>query len=413
MKLRLSAIRSVVIGLILLALGGGVGYYLGNREWQLTTREGLPQLVVNANAPAEYEEVDFSLFWEVWNKLDSEYLDNDKLMADEMVYGAIEGMVGALGDPYTVFLPPEDQQRTEEDLSGAFEGVGIQLGYVEKQLAVMAPLSGMPAEAAGVEAGDLILHISDTGKGVDVDTNGMSLPEAVSIIRGEHGQPVTLTLYRPDSGQQPFEVTIERDTIVVPSVELEFVEDDDGTGQIAHLSLLRFGGRTDDEWNDAVSQIIAAGDVDGVVLDLRNNPGGYLNGAIFIASEFVEDGVIVQQQGKRNTETYSVNRRGRLTNMPVTVLVNRGSASASEIVAGALRDRIGAKLVGTRTFGKGTVQNAEDLREDTGLHITVARWLLPSGDWIHESGIEPDIEATNSAETADVDEMLEAALETL
>ena len=412
MHIKLRHVRNFVFALILLVIGGGIGYYFGNKEWEIHKADAVSKVVVNAQQPEDYEEVDFSLFWDVWRKLETDYLDRDKVDPEEMVYGAIEGMVSSLGDPYTVFLPPVDQQRTEEDLSGAFEGVGIQLGYIEQQLAVIAPLKGMPASLAGVQAGDLILNIRDDSKDLDIDTGGMSLPEAVNHIRGEHGVPVVLTLYRPEDGGQPFEVTIERDTIVIPSVELEFVENSSGQ-KIAHLSLLRFGGRTESEWDDAVEEILNETDVQGLVLDLRNNPGGYLDGAVFIAGEFIDSGVVVKQQGKHRTETYSVNRRGRLLDMPLSVLVNRGSASASEIVAGALRDRVNSPIVGSRTFGKGTVQNAEDLRDGTGIHITVARWLLPEGDWIHESGIEPDIEASDSAETVDIDEMLESAVEAI
>ncbi len=414
-KIRLKTIRTTVIGLTLVVIGAGFGYYFGKGELMVEKKNGLPKLVVNASVPSEYQEVDFSLFWEVWRMLDQEYLDQEKIDPENMVYGAIEGMVSALGDPYTVFLPPAEQQRTNEDLSGAFEGVGIQLGYRDEQLAVIAPLKGMPAEAAGVQAGDWILNIKDDEKGVDIETGGLSLPEAVAYIRGEHGKPVTLTLYR-DGEPRPFDVVLARDTIVVPSVELEFVDAKDGSGQkVAHLSLHKFGGRTDDEWNDAVGKILLEKNLAGVVLDLRNNPGGYLNGAVFVASEFIDDGVVVQQQGRYETETFSVNRRGRLLDIPVVVMVNRGSASASEIVAGALRDRRDSLLVGQRSFGKGTVQSADDLRGGTGVHITIARWLLPSGSWIHEDGLEPDVEATPSAELIEegVDNVLDVAVDTL
>lgn len=409
-KLRLKTIRTFVISLILLVLGGGVGYYYGTGAINAQMAQPIRKVVVNEEVPQEYQEVDFSLFWEVWSKLERDYFEPERIDPEEMVYGAIEGMVSSLDDPYTVFLPPQQQQRVEEDLSGAFEGVGIQLGYIDSQLAVMSPLRGMPAEREGVEAGDLILNIKDESKDLDIETVGMSLPEAVSYIRGQHGVPVTLTLYR-ESQMQPFEVTIVRDTIVIPSVELSFVPDRDGQGEIAHIQLSRFGGRTEEEWNQAIDEILANSQVDGVILDVRNNPGGYLEGAIFVASEFISDGPVVKQQGRVQSQEFRVNRRGELTDIPVVVLMNRGSASASEIVAGALRDRKDAALVGTKTFGKGTVQNAEDLREGTGIHITTSRWLLPGGDWIHETGIEPDIEATNSAETPDVDEMLEAALD--
>ena len=205
-----------------------------------------------------------------------------------MVHGAIQGMVSSLDDPYTVFLPPVQQQRTSEDLSGAFEGVGIQLGYVDSQLAVMSPLRGMPAEKAGVEAGDYIVHIKDEAKDVDVDTRGMSLPEAVNYIRGEHDMPVTLTLYR-EGADKPFDAVIRRDTIVIPSVDLTFEEDPKKSGSIAHIILSRFGERTESEWNGVVDDILGKTDVNGIVLDVRNNPGGYLDGAVFVASEFIEN----------------------------------------------------------------------------------------------------------------------------
>lgn len=407
-RIRLKTLRTIIVGLILLVSGGGLGYYYGTGQLSIEANTSPNKLVVNTQNPEEYDQVDFSLFWEVWSKLEREYLDPDKIDQEKMVYGAIQGMVASLDDPYTVFLPPQDQKRTEEDLSGAFEGVGIQLGYIQNQLAVIAPLRGMPAEAAGVQAGDYILNIKDDTKNVDTDTVGMSLPDAVALIRGKHNVPVTLTLYR-DGETQPFEVTINRDTIVIPSVELELVDNPQSDGQLAHLILSRFGGRTDNEWSQIVDEIATNPSVDGVILDLRNNPGGYLEGAVFISSEFIQDGLIVTQQGRTRKQTYTVNRRGKLTDIPVVVLINRGSASASEIVAGALRDRRNANLVGTKTFGKGTVQNAEEMRLGTGIHITTGRWLLPGGDWIHDTGLEPDIEATNSAETIDVDEQLEAA----
>ncbi len=395
-RLKLRHLRNFFLAGSLVATGLGVGYWFGKGELSLESETKTPKIVVNTEVPQEYSEIDFSLFWDVWRKLEKDYLDSEKLDSEMMVYGAIEGMVSAVGDPYTVFLPPEEQQRSNEDLSGSFEGVGIQLGYRKNQLAVVAPLKGMPAEAAGIQAGDYILRIVDKNKGIDTDTTGMSLPEAVSIIRGDHGNKVLLTMFRENNGGQPFDVELARETIVIPSVELEYVTNNQGE-EVAHLTLSRFGGRTEEEWNEAVSDIVARKDnLAGVLLDMRNNPGGYLNGAIFIASEFIDSGVVVKQQGKYMTETYSVNRQGRLNDVPVVVLINRGSASASEIVAGALRDRLGATLVGERSFGKGTVQNAEELRNGTGIHITTARWLLPKGDWIHEDGLEPDIEASIS-----------------
>jgi len=422
-KLKLKTVRNVVVGLILVALGFSGGWWGGQRELLKKggVDLGLPKRVVNVNTPAEFQDVDFSLFWEAWGKMEQNFYDPGKLDAEEMVYGAIEGMVGSAGDPYSIFLPPSDNQRAEEDLSGSFEGVGIQLGYRDGQLAVMAPLHGMPAEAAGVKAGDYILRIKDESKGVDVDTQKMSLPHAVELIRGEHGQVVSLTLYRDNNGGQPFEVSMARDTIVVPTVEVTFwpaggivegTKADEASypdGSVAQLKLSRFGDKTEDEWNSAVSRILGRGDLEGIVLDLRNNPGGYLNGAVFVASEFLSEGLIVKQQGRIEAESFGVNRRGSLIGKPLSVLINGGSASAAEIVSGALRDRLGVTLVGERSFGKGTVQNIISLPHGTSMHVTTSQWLLPEGDSIQETGLTPDVVATDSAETA-VDEQLQAAI---
>ena len=412
MRISLRVIRSLVLALIVGVMGAGMGYWWGTREVKLTLDKDTRVAVVNRVVPQEYQDVDFGLFWEVWRRLEQEYLDADKIKEDEMVYGAISGMTASLGDPYTVFLPPKANQQAKEDLNGEFGGVGIQLGYIKRQLAVMAALEGNPAKKLGIKAGDLILHIKDEEKTIDQDTGNLSLPEAVTLIRGKKGTKVTLTILS-EGDREPREISIIRDTITIPSVEVEMVED----GKVAWLKLHRFGDNTDDEWLAAVEKIldqkVKTKGFEGVVLDVRDNPGGYLVGSVFVGSEFIKDGVIVQQQGKEETETFSVNRRGRLIGTPVVVLVNKGSASASEITAGALRDRIGAKLVGETTFGKGTVQNAEDLPGGAGIHITVARWLLPGGDRIPDDGLKPEVEVEDNPETADVDEQLDKAVEAL
>ena len=277
----------------------------------------------------------------------------------------------------------------------------IQLGYKNGNLAVIAPLAGMPAERAGVRAGDLILKIEDK------ETTGISLPEAVSLIRGPKGTSIKLTLLH-EGQSQTYEALITRETILVPSVTIEF------RNGLAHLKLMRFGERTNEEWNEAINQIINRQPaINGVVLDLRNNPGGYLSGSVFITSEFLPSGVVVQQEytnGKR--ETFSVDRKGKLTVVPLVILVNEGSASASEIVAGALHEHNRAKIVGEPTFGKGTIQEAQDLESGSGLHITVARWLLPSGESIDKDGITPDYQLEDNLET-EIDEQFEKAREIL
>jgi len=396
MKIRLAQIRLFFFCLFLIFVSGFFGYKFGRGELRFFPQK-TSSFEVNFSNP---KNIDFSLFWDVWQRLEKSFLDKKALDPQVMYWGAIKGMVESLEDPYTVFLPPSDNKQAKEDLSGEFEGVGIQLGYKDSQLAVIAPLKGTPAYAVGVKAGDLILKIDDK------ETAGITLPEAVKLIRGPKGTKIKLTLLH-EGEKEPYEAVIVRDKITVPSVELEFVDD------VAYLKLTRFGDNTGEEWERAVGEILRKNGVRGVVLDLRDNPGGYLSGAIFIASEFLDKGVIVQQERASGVkETFSVNRQGKLTKIKLVVLVNEGSASASEIVAGALQDYGRSKIVGQKTFGKGTIQEAQELENGAGLHVTTARWLLPNGRSIDKEGIRPDIEIKDNPETEE-DEQLEKAKQIL
>ena len=352
------------------------------------------------------EKPDLTNFWETWQYLEQDFLEPEKLDNATMVDGAISGLAASLGDPYTMYLPPKDNQRSGEDLAGSFYGVGIELGYIESTLAVVAPLKDSPAELAGVKSGDLILKVTDLERDFDEETTGWSLTRAVDEIRGPLGSTVTLTLFRPGESSEPFEASIIRGEIVVKSSELEFVEL--GGKSVAQIKLYRFGERTNGEWDKIVNQILVSEDLDGVVLDMRSNPGGFFDGAIDVASEFIKSGTVVSQKGKYTQQDFSARGGARLSHLPVVVLVNRGSASASEIVAGALRDQLGAKLVGERTFGKGTVQDRRKLSNGGGLHITIARWLLPGGSWIHKEGLEVDVEAKDNPDTKQDEVLLEA-----
>lgn len=393
--------------LLFVVLAFLIGWQLGQREVQIKWANYKPQLLIENKLPPKSVDIDFKLFWDTWDLLSRQYLDKESLDPQKLLFGAISGMVSALGDPYTYFLNPEQQKSSREELNGAFEGVGIQLGFnKEKKLVVEAPLSGTPAERSGIKALDMIVKIDDK------DTTGLTLPEAVKLIRGPKGTKVSLTIYREgDSDTKSFELI--RDTIIVKSVEVSYKETKSGKS-VGVIKLSRFGERTKDEWN-AVLEDIQSKDPQALILDVRNNPGGFLEGAVFIASEFLDGGVVVLQENAQGRKiSFSVDRIGKWTKKPMIVLINKGSASASEIVAGALQDRKRARLVGEKSFGKGTIQEAQDLPGGTGIHITVAKWLTPKERWVNDTeGLEPDIVVKMDEERKSEDVQLEKALEML
>lgn len=353
--------------------------------------------------------IDTTSMNDVLGRLKESYFKIEDINPKKLMYGATEGMTKSLGDPYTNFFPPTDNSRSKEDLSGEFGGVGIQLGFVDKTLAVMTPLKDTPAMKAGMKAGDLILKIVDKKNKVDKDTAGIALDEAVNLIRGEKGSEVTLTMFR-EGDKQSKEVTLVRDIINVPSTELKWLD----SGKVAVVAVNKFGEKTLPEWEKIVTEIKSK-NAKGVILDLRNNPGGFLQRAVDLGSEFITSGVIVKQRDRLKTEVMSVDRNGKLIGMPLVVLINRGSASASEILAGALRERLGIKLVGEKSFGKGTVQEAQELPDGSGLHVTVAEWLLPSGKNIQGNGLDPDVmvEYKYDEKNPTADNQLDKALEVL
>ncbi|MFA6185313.1 MAG: S41 family peptidase [Candidatus Shapirobacteria bacterium] len=360
------------------------------------------------------DNLNLTLMWKVKNQLNQTFLEKDKLVDKNMEYGAVKGMVAALDDPYTVFLTPDENKSTNETLAGEFGGVGISLGYKDKTLAVMSPLVGTPAEKAGVKAGDLILHITDKVNNVDKDTTDIALDDAVSLIRGKIGTEVTLKMYREGKSDY-FDVVLKRDKIVVPNITLEWKEQDGK--KVAWVRINQFTETLFTDWLKKVEEINAEkakGNFGGIVLDLRNNPGGYLQASVLVASDFIKEGTIVTQKSYDGSEEkYNVEAgRGNLLDDKLVVLINGGSASASEILAGALKDYNRAKLVGLKSFGKGTVQQPEDFSDGSGLHVTIAKWLLPSGKNIHKEGIMPDVEV-KIADDAKTDTQLEKAIEIL
>lgn len=376
-------IRNLVLSLSLLSIVALVSFRVG----QATGKE----TIVSKNDG----KLDLSMMWKVKDSLSKSFLEKDKLDDKKMVYGAIEGMVSALDDPYTMYLPPTENKSSNDDLAGEFGGVGIQLGYKDKNLAVIAPLPKTPAAIAGVQAGDLILKITDKAKNVEKDTYGINLDEAMNLIRGKIGTDVTLKLFR-ESKKEPFDLTLKRDNIVVASMDMEWKEK--AGKKVAVIRLYKFTETLYTDWPVLVDKINAEKakmvNYGGMILDLRNNPGGFLEASVMVGSDFIQSGTIVKQQSTDGkTVTYDVDKtRGKLLNDKLVVLVNGGSASASEILSGALKDYKRATLVGEKTFGKGTVQEPQQFSDGSGLHVTIAKWLLPNGSNIHKVGIEPDVE---------------------
>ena len=407
-KISLKKLRTIVLIIVIIGVSASTGYFFGRKGF-LASFSRFPIVTISRQTPPE-KNVDFSLFWRVWDSLDESYYDKAKIVDSEMVYGAIKGMVSAIGDPYTIFLPPSENKVVQEDLSGSFEGVGIQIGFKDGQLAVIAPLPDSPAEGVGIQAGDFIVGIKDELKDIDRGTVGITLPEAVRAIRGPAGTIVTLSLLRNGS-EDIIVVDVIRRSIDIPSIILTFEGEEES---IAYLKIIKFVGETESEWEEAVIEIIKKPYVKGVVLDLRNNPGGYLQSSVDIASEFLKSGSVVVTEASANGEKYDfiVERIGRLLSIPTVVLVNEGSASASEILAGALRDVRGIQLVGEVTFGKGTIQEPQQLGNGAGLHVTVSKWLTPSGFWVNEGGLEPDITIVDDVETSE-DEQLQEAIKLL
>ncbi len=349
------------------------------------------------------DNVDFSSFWQVWDKLNKDFLFKKDLSGQKLLQGAIEGLVTAAGDPYTAYFDPDANSSFNDQISGSFEGVGMELGSKNNNIVVIAPIEDSPAEKAGIRAADRIVAIADK------DATTISLADAVKLIRGKAGTKVKLDILRgAETVVRKFEIT--RSTITVKTIKLTFDKD------AAIINLNQFGENTNDEWDKAINEITTKG-VRKIVLDLRNNPGGLLQSAIHVAGDFLTTkDIIVQQEdanGKRQPMYDTV--EGRLKDVRVVILINKGSASASEIVTGALSDHNKATIVGETSFGKGTVQTVDDLADGSGLHITVAKWLTPNGTWIHKKGISPDykVELTDQNIKDNLDPQLSKAREVL
>ena len=387
-KEKSSLVSFLIQFFVIAALFFAIGFVVGQKKVEGTRQNLVPRISVSNQAPPQNQNLDLTLFWKVLEVLPQKYLDKGSIDANRMLYGAISGMVRSLGDPYTAFLDPKQNESIKSEIAGSYEGVGIQIGFDEKKrLAVIAPLSGTPAEKEGIQAKDLILKIDDR------DAFDLTLPEAVDLIRGQAGTKVKLVLQR--EGEEPYEKIIERAKIDVKTVEVSFK--DQNNKHIAVVKVSRFGEKTNDEWNMIMDEV-AAKKVDGIIVDMRNNPGGLLDSSVYLAGDFVRGNIVKQQFSDGSVVPLATNGKGRFLKTPLVVLVNEGSASAAEIFAGAIQDDRRGRLVGKKTFGKGTVQDVVELPGGSGLHVTIAKWLTPKGNSIHGTGISPDIVADFSAE---------------
>lgn len=397
--------RAILILLTLVLVGSSfsTGWVLGKQQGiRSVVPEGegrvLNQSISSASAP---RDVDFGQFWDVWNLVKDQYY-KQPVSDKDLFYGAIAGMVAGAGDPYTVYFDPEQAEEFQNALSGTFSGIGAEIGIRDGVLVVVAPLSDSPAERAGLRSGDSIWAIDG------VETTGMSVEQAVTRIRGEAGTSVTLTVSH-DGLSDAEEVVVVRAMIVIDSVEWEMTEDG-----IALISIREFNDDTGGLFNEAMNDLLAK-DAKGIVLDLRSNPGGLLSAAIDISGAWVGYRPVVLEREQEDTNSFSGVTAPRLQGIPTVVLVDGGSASASEIVAGALQDYALATVVGTQTFGKGSVQDYRSLPDGSAVKVTIAEWYTPNGRSINETGITPDIIVEYTKEDADAkrDPQKEKALEIL
>lgn len=374
-----SHVKTIGAILLLAALVGG-GFW-GGVEYAKDAK------VITIADSKEVVNADFSLFWEAVQTTKDKYVHTEDFDDQELVYGAIKGALATLKDPYTVFFSPSDAKKFEEDLEGAFGGIGAEIGMRNNELLVIAPLKGNPAEEVGLKAGDKILKVDDTM------TAGLTVEEAVKIIRGEPGTTVTLLVFR-DGFDEAREFTITRRIIVVPTIDYEMK-----AGSVMYAHLYNFNANAPALFYEMALNALVR-NAKGLVLDLRNNPGGFLDVATHLAGWFLDRGEVIVKEKLRGGEErpFLANGNAALTKIPVVIIINGGSASASEILAGALRDARGAVLVGEKTFGKGSVQEIENLEGGATVKVTIAAWLTPNGTEIDGQGLAPDYEVKNGEE---------------
>lgn len=358
-------------------------------------------------------DVNQELFWEVWNIMETKYVEKDQVSQEERMFGAIKGMVDSYDDPATVFLTPEETKKFNEANQGKyFEGIGAELGYENGSIIIVSPLDGSPAKEAGIRPGDYILAVDD----YEIKSND-NIYEIVQKIRGKSGTKVVLKILHKGD-MEPVEIEIVRGEVTVPSMTLSYVGKNNS---VAMIDIARFTESSYLEWNskwdELVNKVVAKG-VKKAIIDLRGNPGGYFDAAVYAAGDFLPEGTLLakQEDGGGRVQEFLAKRDGKLQDIEVVILVDRGSASASEIFAGALQQNGRAKVLGTETYGKGTAQSVLDLRGGSSLHITILKWLLPDSSWLNrDNPVTPDYEIENSSEDflKGVDRQLEEAIKLL
>lgn len=395
------------ISYIVISLAVIAGAFYGGVVYEKSTRASIENVIgLNNKETKVSTNADFEPFWKAWNLINEKSPNAKNVSDQDRVYGAVQGLMGSLGDPYSVFFPPEESKLFEETVAGEFGGIGAEIGIKDNILTIIAPIKDTPAYRAGIKSGDKILKINDT------DTSGMTIDKAISLIRGEKGTSVILEIYR-EGEDAPQTLTIVRDTIAIPTLDTKLRDDD-----IFVISIYNFSANMPALFRTALQEFADA-NTDKLVIDLRGNPGGYLEAAVDMVSWFLPSGktIVIEDFGdKAERETQRSRGYDVFTDdLKIVVLVDQGSASASEIVAGALQDNGRATLVGEKTYGKGSVQELLPVTKDTSLKITVANWLTPNGLSISKQGITPDIVVPVTKEDleADRDPQMEKAVEIL
>ncbi len=372
------------------------GIYLG--YYERPEAEKITGLL-GKDTPPQLAQFDFEPFWKAWNIIETKYVAQDEINRQEMIWGAIQGLAGSLGDPYSVFFPPQEAELFETSVRGDFEGVGMEIGIRDKVLTVIAPIKNSPAAKAGIKAGDKIIKINDTL------TSDLTIEKAVSMIRGERGTKVALSIMRDDS-LEPMAFELTRDVVEIPVLDTE--KQSDG---IFVIKLYNFSARSADEFRGALREMVESGS-SRLILDLRGNTGGYLESAVDIASWFLPSGKVVTKEKLNLGEGDVFRSKGYniFNKLPMVILIDKGSASASEILAGALQEYGIAKLVGEQSYGKGSVQQLFDITDKSSLKLTIAQWLTPNGKSISKEGLKPDAEV-KLTEKDKTDKQMEKAVE--